>query len=50
MSLTDKTLLSTYKDILQLDNSNNGVTSAGNLVKDGEGNNTMLTLGKETQL
>tara|TARA_Y100000593_G_C4247860_1_gene305624 strand:- start:296 stop:1063 length:768 start_codon:yes stop_codon:yes gene_type:complete len=46
MSLTDKTLLSTYKDILQLDNSNNGVTSAGNLVKDGEGNNTMLTLGQ----
>ena len=46
MSLTDKTLLSTYKDILQLDNSNNGVGVHGNLVKDGEGNSSMLTLGQ----
>lgn len=46
MSLTDKTIANSYKDLLQFDNSNNGVGGAGTLVKDGEGNSTMLTLGQ----
>ena len=46
MSLTDKTIANSYKDLLQLDNSNNGIGVAGTLVKDGEGNSTMLTLGQ----
>ena len=46
MSLTDKTIANSYKDLLQFDNSNNGVGGSGTLVKDGEGNSTMMTLGK----
>ena len=46
MSLTDKTIANSYKDLLQLDNSNNGVGVHGNLVKDGEGNSSMLSLGQ----
>ena len=46
MSLTDKTIANSYKDLLQFDNSNNGVSGAGKLVKDGEGSSTMLTLGQ----
>lgn len=46
MSLTDKTIANSYKDLLQFDNSNNGVGGGGTLVKDGEGNSTMMTLGK----
>jgi hypothetical protein len=45
MSLTDKTIANSYKDLLQLDNSNNGVATSGTTVKDGEGNSTNLTLG-----
>tara|TARA_R100000805_G_scaffold14999_1_gene16725 strand:+ start:524 stop:1288 length:765 start_codon:yes stop_codon:yes gene_type:complete len=46
MSLTDKTIANSYKDLLQLDNSNNGVAVSGKTVKDGEGNSTNLTLGQ----
>ena len=45
MSLTDKTIAGTYKDLLNLDNSNTGATIAGNVVKDGNGTATALTLG-----
>ena len=38
MALTDKTIAGTYKDLLDLDNSNNGVSSTGTTVKDGLGN------------
>ena len=34
MSLTGKTLKNTYKDILQMDNSNNGVDTVTRKVKD----------------
>ena len=37
MSLTSKTKASTYKDILQMDNSNSGVDTTLRSVKDGEG-------------
>ena len=45
MSLTDKTIASTYKDLLHLNNSNSGATSSGTVVQDGNGTNTGLTLG-----
>lgn len=37
MSLTGKTIASSYKDILQMDNSNNGVDGTSRNVVDGEG-------------
>lgn len=45
MALTDKTIASTYKDLLTLNNSNNGVAAAGTKIQDGNGTNTALTLG-----
>ena len=45
MALTDKTIASTYKDLLTLNNSNNGAIGAGTKVQDGNGQNTALTLG-----
>ena len=47
MALTDKTIANTYKDLLHLNNSNNGATSSGTVVQDGEGTNTGLTLGTD---
>ena len=37
MSLTGKTLAGSYKDILQVDNSNSGITTSVKQIKDGEG-------------
>ena len=37
MSLTGKTLAGSYKDILQVDNSNSGIDTALRVIKDGEG-------------
>tara|TARA_R100000700_G_C3175533_1_gene150400 strand:+ start:2037 stop:2801 length:765 start_codon:yes stop_codon:yes gene_type:complete len=45
MALTDKTIASTYKDLLHLNNSNNGASSSGTVIQDGNGTNTGLTLG-----
>ena len=45
MALTNKTIASSYKDILQVDNNGNGRTDNGTIIKDGEGNPTALTLG-----
>tara|TARA_R110002020_G_scaffold10104_7_gene39190 strand:+ start:4049 stop:4813 length:765 start_codon:yes stop_codon:yes gene_type:complete len=45
MALTDKSIESTYKDILQIENSNSGLESTGNMVKDGDGNSSNLLLG-----
>ena len=45
MALTDKTVASTYKDLLTLNNSNSGVASGGTTIQDGNGTNTALTLG-----
>ena len=47
MSLTGKTLSASYKDILQVDNSNNGVTTTLTQVKDGEGTNSSLWLSDD---
>lgn len=45
MALTNKTIASSYKDILQVDNNGSGRTDNGTIIKDGEGNPTALTLG-----
>jgi hypothetical protein len=45
MALTDKTVASTYKDLLHVDNSNSGITSTGKTVKDGDGNSSCMSLG-----
>ena len=47
MALTDKTIAGTYKDLLQLNNSNSGATANGTVVQDGNGTNTGLTLGTD---
>ena len=46
MALTNKTIASTYGDILQVDNSGSGRTSNGTAIKDGLGQSTALTLGQ----
>lgn len=46
MALTNKTIASTYGDILQVDNSGSGRTANGTVVKDGLGQSTALTLGE----
>ena len=50
MSLTGKTLSGSYKDILQVDNSNNGVTTSIKNVKDGEGTRSSLWLSDDNVL
>ena len=47
MSLTGKTKASTYKDILQMDNSNNGIDTTTRNVKDGEGTQSALNLSDD---
>ena len=47
MSLTDKTIANTFKDILQMDNSNSGITTAPRVVKDGAGNQSALHIGDD---
>ena len=50
MSLTGKTLSASYKDILQVDNSNNGVTTSIKTVKDGEGTSSCLAISDDNIL
>ena len=45
MALTNKTVAGSYKDLLQVDNSNSGLTSSGKTIKDGDGNSSCLSLG-----
>ena len=47
MSLTGKTKASTYKDILQMDNSNSGIDATTRAVKDGEGTESALHLSDD---
>ena len=47
MSLTGKTPSETYKDLLQLDNSNNGIDTVVKQVKDGEGTNSCLLISDD---
>ena len=48
MSLTGKTLANTYKDLLKVDNSNNGVDSTGRIITDGQGNNSCVQISDDT--
>ena len=47
MSLTGKTKASSYKDILQMDNSNSGIDATTRVVKDGEGTESALSLSDD---
>ena len=47
MALTNKTIASSYGDILQVDNSGSGRTANGTAIKDGLGQTTALTLGSD---
>ena len=50
MSLTGKTLAGTYKDILQMDNSNSGVDTTTRNIKDGAGTQSALSLSDDVVL
>tara|TARA_Y100001973_G_C5160786_1_gene313408 strand:+ start:640 stop:1425 length:786 start_codon:yes stop_codon:yes gene_type:complete len=45
MALTNKTIASTYGDILQVDNNGSGRAANGTTIKDGLGQSTSMTLG-----
>ena len=47
MALTNKTVAGSYKDLLQIDNSNSGLTSSGKTIKDGDGNSSCVSLGAD---
>ena len=47
MSLSGKTLANTYKDLLQLDSSNNGITASPKVVRDGEGKVSALYISDD---
>ena len=47
MSLSGKTLANTYKDLLQLDSSNNGITASPKVVRDGEGKVSALFISDD---
>jgi hypothetical protein len=47
MSLTGKTKASTYKDILQMDNSNSGIDTTIRTIKDGEGTASALQMSDD---
>jgi len=47
MSLTNKTIANSYKDLLQVDNSNNGVDGNTRKIKDGEGTISALSLSDD---
>ena len=46
MALTNKTIATSYQDILQLENNGSGRTGNGTNVKDGLGQSTAITLGQ----
>ena len=47
MSLTDKAIASTYKDVLQVDNSNSGIDTTARQIKDGEGTSSCVKLSDD---
>jgi hypothetical protein len=47
MSLTNKTIANTYKDLLQVDNSNNGVATTLKTVKSGNGTDSALKISDD---
>ena len=47
MSLTNKTIANSYKDILELDNDNDGIDATARTVKSGNGNDSALRLSRD---
>ena len=47
MSFSGKTIANTFKDILQIDNSNSGIATSLKVVKDGAGNQSALSIGDD---
>jgi hypothetical protein len=47
MSFSGKTVANTFKDILQIDNSNAGIATSLKVVKDGAGNQSALYIGDD---
>ena len=47
MSLTNKTIANTYKDILQVDNSNNGISTSTLTIKSGDGTETCTSISDD---
>ena len=47
MSLTNKTIANTYKDLLQVDNSNNGISTSTLAIKSGDGTETCAKLSDD---
>ena len=47
MSLENKTIANTYKDLLQIDNGNNGIGAVIKTVKSGDGENSALRLAND---
>tara|TARA_Y100001963_G_scaffold10981_1_gene13977 strand:+ start:2313 stop:3110 length:798 start_codon:yes stop_codon:yes gene_type:complete len=47
MSFTNKTISNTYKDILYVDNSNNGIPTAAKEIKSGDGTNSCLKISDD---
>ena len=47
MSLTNKTIANSYKDLLQVDNSNNGIGTSVGVVKDGEGTSSAVAISDD---
>ena len=48
MSLTNKTIANSYKDVLQLDNGNNGITTSRKDVKSGDGTISSISLSDDS--
>tara|TARA_R100000426_G_scaffold10824_1_gene11351 strand:+ start:38 stop:259 length:222 start_codon:yes stop_codon:yes gene_type:complete len=47
MSLTNKTIASSYKDLLQIDNGNNGVSTSTKQIKSGDGTNSCASISDD---
>jgi len=47
MSLTNKTIANTYKDLLQIDNSNNGISTSTLTIKSGDGTETCTSISDD---
>lgn len=47
MSLTNKTIADTYKDILEIDNGNNGIDTSAKAVKSGDGTSSCISISDD---
>ena len=50
MSLKNTTIANSYKDLLQLDNSNSGITTSIKYIKDGEGTQSCMAVSDDVLL